>query len=254
MIPYLRPAVASLGLALPLALAGCQTTGSGAGGELAGVLGGVLGEMGTESGAGELTAAEVEAGLRQALSVGTERVAAELGRTDGYFGDPQIRIPLPGRLGELQRTLDGIGLAGPLNDLQLRLNRAAEDAVPQARTLVLDAVASITLDDALAILNGGDTAATDFLRTRTETGLRAALTPHMRSALDGSGAYAALDSVARHNGLGGLSASLRDDITQSAVNYGLDGLFVYIAAEEKRIREEPVARTTELLRKVFGSR
>lgn len=177
----------------------------------------------------------------------------DLGQVDGYFGDPQIRIPLPGELGELQNALQRVGLSAPLDDLQLRLNRGAEAAVPQARTLVINAVQSITLEDAVGILNGGDTAATDFLRGKTETGLRQALTPHIQGALESAGAYTALDSVAQRNGLGGLSASLRDDLTTSAVNYGLDGLFLYVAAEEKRIREEPVARTSELLRKVFGA-
>lgn len=254
MMPKLRRVTASLALAATLTLSGCETTDTGAGGDLAGVLGGVLEEIGQGGAAGALTTAEIEAGLREALTVGTERVASQLGRVDGYFGDPEIRIPLPGRLGDLQDTLSGIGLSAPLDDLQLRLNRAAEDAVPQAKTLVVDAVSSITLEDALGILNGGDTAATDFLRERTETGLRNALTPHMRSALEGSGAYTALDNVATRNGLGALSTSLRDDITTSAVNFGLDGLFLYVAAEEKRIREDPLARTTEILRKVFGAR
>ena len=254
MIPHARRLGASLALATTLTLSGCQTTETGGSGDLAGVIGGVLGEIGQGGAGSALTTAEIEAGLREALTVGTERVASQLGRVDGYFGDPEIRIPLPGRLGDLQDTLSDVGLSAPLDDLQLRLNRAAEDAVPQARTLVIDAVSSITLEDALGILNGGDTAATDFLRQRTEAGLRDALTPHMRSALEGSGAYTALDNVATRNGLGVFTTSLRDDITMSAVNFGLDGLFLYVAAEEKRIREDPVARTTELLRKVFGAR
>ncbi|MEL6664354.1 MAG: DUF4197 domain-containing protein, partial [Pseudomonadota bacterium] len=204
-------------------------------------------------GAAGLSQYEIEAGLREALTIGTERVAADLGQVDGYFGDPQIRIPLPGRLGDIQNSLQRVGLSAPLDDLQLRLNRGAEAAVPQAKSLVISAVQSITLEDALGILQGGDTAATDFLRSKTESGLRDALTPHIESALQSSGAYTALDGVAQNNGLGALSASLRDDLTTSAVNYGLDGLFLYVAAEEKRIREEPVARTTELLRKVFGA-
>ncbi|MEM1104922.1 MAG: DUF4197 domain-containing protein [Pseudomonadota bacterium] len=235
------------------ALPACQTTGTSGSGDLAGVLGGVLGELGTTGGASALSQAEIEAGLREALTVGTERVAADLGQVDGYFGDPEIRIPLPGRLGELQSGLSRVGLSAPLDDLQLRLNRGAEAAVPQAKSLVISAVSSITLEDALGILRGGDTAATEFLRSRTETDLRAALTPHIRSGLQSAGAYAALDDVAARNGLSGLTASLSDDLTASAVNFGLDGLFLYVAAEETRIRENPVARTSELLQKVFGA-
>lgn len=252
MLSRFKPVLAAFAMGGALALTGCQTDG-GPNGDLAGVIGGVLGELGEPGAAGGLTQFEIEAGLREALTVGTERVASELGQTDGYFGDTRIRIPLPGDLGELQRGLSRVGLSGPLDDLQLRLNRGAEAAVPQAKALVISAVQSITIEDALNILNGGDTAATDFLRSRTETGLREALTPYLRDALQSSGAYTALDNVAARNGLGALSTSLQEDITTSAVNYGLDGLFLYVADEEQRIREEPVARTTELLRKVFGA-
>lgn len=247
----LKLAFSAVAIAGTLSLTGCQTTGSS--GDLAGVVGGVLGQMG-QPGAGQgLTGAEIDAGLREALTIGTQRVAADLGQVDGYFGDPQIRIPLPGTLGDLQEQLSRVGLSAPLDELQLRLNRGAEAAVPEARDLVIAAVRSITIEDALNILNGGESAATDFLRARTEAELRTALTPHIRTALEQSGAYSALDSVASRNGLGALSASLRDDLTTSAVNFGLNGLFHYLEEEEARIRRDPVARTTELLRRVFGA-
>lgn len=255
MFHTLKSAGAALALALAgaLSLTGCQTTGSSGSGDLAGVVGGVLGQLG-QTGAGQgLTGAEIEAGLREALTVGTQRVAADLGQVDGYFGDPQIRIPLPGRLGDLQNQLSRVGLSAPLDDLQLRLNRGAEAAVPEARDLVMAAVRSITIQDALDILNGGDAAATQFLRSRTEDSLRTALTPHIRNGLEQSGAYNALDQVASRNGLGALSSGLRDDLTTSAVNFGLDGLFLYLEQEEARIRRDPVARSTELLRRVFGA-
>ncbi|NBC20282.1 MAG: DUF4197 family protein [Alphaproteobacteria bacterium] len=247
----LRHALAGLAGAGALLLTGCQTTGTS--GDLETVLGEVLGpQEGTAAGP-DLSAYEVEAGLREALTVGTRRVADQLGRQDGYFGDPEIRIPLPGQLGKLQSNLSRVGLSQPLDDLQLRLNRAAEAAVPQARELVIDAVSTITLEDAVAILNGPDTAATEYLRSRTEADLRAALTPYMDEALRESGAFAQLDTIARNNGLGVLAADLGDDLTRRAVNYGLDGLFLYVAREEERIRENPVARTTDILRKVFGA-
>lgn len=251
MSTMFRNALAGMGAAGALLVSGCQTTGTS--GDLGAVLGEVLGTTGGSGTSGALSSFEIEAGLREALTVGTQRVADQLGRTDGYFGDPEIRIPLPGQLGELQSTLSRIGLSQPLDDLQLKLNRAAEAAVPQAKALVIDAVSSITLEDAVGILNGGETAATDFLRSKTETGLRSALTPYMRQALETSGAFTTLDSIARSNGLGGLTSDLSNDLTSRAVNYGLDGLFLYVAREEERIRENPVARTTELLRKVFGA-
>ncbi len=239
--------------ALVLLAGGCAETGTSGGGDFGTVLGGVLGQIGQEQGSGALTSFEINAGLKQALEIGANNVAGRIGVTDGYFGDAQIRIPLPGRLGELQSQLSQIGLSGPLDDLQLRMNRAAEASVPQAKKLIVSAVTSMTIDDALGILRGGDTAATDFLRARTETGLRETFTPYVESALQGSGAYQAFDGLTAQYGLGGIAGNLKNDLTVYAVNLGLDGMFFYIAAEEKKIRENPVARTTDLLRKVFGA-
>jgi hypothetical protein len=240
-------------LALCLVPAGCE---SGASGDFGQVLGEVLGEIGSgDTSGGELTVFEIDAGLRQALEIGTERVASQIGVTDGYWKDSQIQIPLPGRLGSVQNELSKLGLSGPLDDLQLRMNRAAEDAVPAGKTIVIDAVKSITIDDAVGILRGGDSAATDFLRGRTEENLRGLFTPYVESALEGSGAYRTLDSVVSSQPLLAVAAvDYKSDLTTHAVQFGLDGLFTYLAVEEKKIRDNPVARTTELLRKVFGAR
>ncbi len=240
-------------LALCVLPAGCE---SGSGGEFGQVLGEVLGGIdGTGTTGGELTAFEIDAGLRQALEIGADRVASQIGVVDGYWQDPQIKIPLPGRLGQVQNQLSQIGLSGPLDDLQLRMNRAAEDAVPVGKRIVVDAVKSITIEDALGILRGGDSAATDFLRGRTEDSLRQTFTPYVENALDSSGAYRMLDSVTSSQPLLAVAAvDYKSDLTTHAVQFGLDGLFTYLAVEEKKIRDNPVARTTELLRKVFGSR
>lgn len=238
-------------LALSVLPAGCETGSSGDFGQ---VLGEVLGGIeGAQSPGDELTLFEIDAGLRQALEIGTDRVASQIGVVDGYWKDPQIRISLPGRLGQVQEQLSQVGLSGPLDDLQLRMNRAAEDAVPAGKAIVIDAVKSITIEDALGILRGGDTAATDFLRGRTEDNLRQTFKPYVETALDSSGAYRALDSVTSSQPLLAIAATdYKSDLTTYAVQFGLDGLFSYLAVEEKKIRENPVARTTELLRRVFG--
>lgn len=198
--------------------------------------------------------AEIDAGLRQALTLGTERVAVRIGQENGYFADPQIKIPLPGTLGDLQDQFQGVPyISTLLNDLELRMNRAAESAVPAAKQIVVQAVTSITLEDAVGILRGGDTAATDFLRAKTEDNLRSAFTPYVKQALSESGAFRTLQNVADAPGVSMIMGDYRDDLTTHAVNLGLDGIFFYVAQEEQRIRENPVARTTELLRKVFGS-
>ncbi|MEO1029110.1 MAG: DUF4197 domain-containing protein [Pseudomonadota bacterium] len=213
-------------------------------------LGGVLGTIGSEA---PLTSAEIDAGLRQALELGTNSVTSRLGQDGGFFNDTNIRIPLPGRLATLQAELGKVGLSGPLDDVQTRMNASASAAMPEARRLVVNAIQSMTLEDALGILRGGDTAATDFLRGRTEDSLRSAFSPFVNQALAESGTFQALDSIGDRYALGAVTSDVRSDLTSHAVNLGLDGLFFYVAAEEKKIREEPVARTTELLRRVFGS-
>ncbi len=132
------------------------------------------------------------------------------------------------------------------------MNHAAEDAAPYAADLVVDAVSSITMGDALEILNGGDTAATNYLRGRTEADLIVLVEPYMRSALEDSGALTMVDSVAGRYGLQSLSGDLRDQLIDHAVERGLDGLFFYLAKEEQEIRSNPVKRSTDLLRRVFG--
>ncbi len=241
------------GLALTLVPASCE---SGAAGDFGAVLGEVLSQpIGSETGNQQgLTTLEIDAALRQALEIGTDRVAGQIGVTDGFWKDPQIQIPLPGRLGQVQNQLANVGLSAPLDDLQLRMNRAAEQAVPAGKTIVIDAIQSITIEDAVGLLQGGDTAATDFLRGRTETGLRNLFKPYVEDALTSSGAYQALDSVVTSNQFLAIAANdYKSDLTNHAVQLGLDGLFGYLAVEEQKIRENPVARTTDLLRKVFGS-
>lgn len=241
-------------LAFCLIPAACE---SGSGGDFGAVLGDVLqtvgnGEAGTQDG---LSSFEIDAGLRQALEIGADRVAAQIGVTDGFWKDPKIQIPLPGRLGQVQEQLAPLGLSGPLDDLQLRMNRAAEQAVPAGKRIVVDAVKSITIDDAIGLLRGGDTAATDFLRRKTETGLRNTFTPYVENALASSGAYQTLDrATASVPMLAASAGDYKSNLTNHAVQFGLDGLFDYLAVEEKKIRENPVARTTDLLKKVFGSR
>ena len=134
------------------------------------------------------------------------------------------------------------------------MNRAAESAVPEGKALVLGAVRQITIEDAVQILNGGDTAATDFLRGKTEAQLRVAFTPYVRNSLAKAGAFTSLEQVASSYGVGGVTSKLQADLTDHAVGLGLDGMFYYVAQEEKKIRENPLARTTDLLRRVFGNR
>jgi hypothetical protein len=192
--------------------------------------------------------------LRAALVLGAAAAVTQVGRADGYWGDNTIRIPLPGALGQLQKTLKPLGLSQSLDDLQLRLNRGAEAAAPKAKSLLTDAIKAMTIEDVAGVLRGGDTAATDYLRGKTYDPLKTAFTPPVATALSGAGAFTMLDKVAAANNLQGvLGEKPRDSLTSFAVGKALDGLFHYVAKEEVSIRKEPVKRTTTLLRRVFGA-
>lgn len=199
-----------------------------------------------------LTQSEAQAGLKEALIVGARAVGQQLSAENGYFKDGNIHIPLPGRLEEVQKQLSKFGLSGQLDDLELRMNRAAEAAAPQAADLVVSAVQSLTIEDAIALVQGGDTAATDLLRSKTEPDLMGLLRPYVEDTLQDAGALSMIDQVSEEYGVGQLGANARTQLIDHAVSEALDGLFFYLAREEQSIRNNPVERSTDLLRRVFG--
>jgi len=191
--------------------------------------------------------------IRQALLLGAEIVTTRLGRRDGFWGDARVRIPLPRTLAAAQRSLRPVGLAGPLDDLELRINRGAAQAMPQAYGLFQRTIQSITITDALSILRGGDTAATAFLRSRTEADLASALRPILDNTLQDAGAFTALDAALRATPLAGTGQTVRGQVIDFSVTRALDAAFSLIADEERAIRADPLRRTTRLLRRVFGA-
>lgn len=199
------------------------------------------------------TQLEADQGMRQALTNGAIAAVTRLGRTDGYFKDLKVQIPLPTALHRVQETLRPIGLSGPLDDLQLRMNRGAEQAAPKARDLFVSVIRDFTIEDAMTILRGGDDSATRFLRAKTETGLKKAFQPIITSALRDAGALSAFERVATRYVSRAEARSARDSLTAFAVGKAMDGLFYYIAEEERAIRRDPVRRTSAILRKVFGA-
>ena len=201
---------------------------------------------------GDLTKGDVTAGLKEALSVAGGLATRRLSAVNGYMGDPAVRIPLPGVLGQAHKRLSPFGMAGPLDDLQRRVNLAAEATAPAAGKMVADAVKSITFDDAMTILRGGDTAATILLRQKTEVSLRQAIRPHFMQALQSAGALSALDAAVAKYGAGILKTDTKTWLAEEATIGALRGLFYYLAREEQAIRRDPVKRTSDLLRKVFG--
>src|SRR5262245_1428850 len=199
-----------------------------------------------------LSKGDVTSGLKEALTVASNLAGNRLALKDGFLGDPVVRIPLPGVLGDAQKRLQPFGMSGPLDDLQMKVNRAAESAIPTAKNLVIDAVKSMTFEDAMGVLRGGDTAATDFLRKKTEGNLRKAFRPYFDTALKTSGALTAVDSVVAKYGAGMVKTDAKTWLAENATTGALNGLFYYVAREEQAIRRDPLKRTTAILRKVFG--
>lgn len=205
------------------------------------------------TGSGALDEATVADGLRQALAIGTERATAELSAQGGFDSNPALRLVLPEQLDPLVDTARNIGLGGWVDSLEDTMNRAAEAAAGEALPVFADAIREMTIADAFEILRGTDDAATRYFREKTAATLEARFTPVVTMAMEEVGLYAQYQKlVGRYEVLPfskPMPPSLEGYVTQKT----LDGLFSVLAAEEARIRDDPAARTTELLRKVFGS-
>lgn len=214
--------------------------------ESVGTLGGGDGESG-------LTDREIGDGLREALRVGTERVVGQVGAADGFNLDPEIHIPLPGALKDVQKVLRGIGMSGLADDLELRLNRAAEAAAPEAKELFFQAIGEMTLDDVQRIYQGPEDAATRYFQERMSPALAERMAPVVDAALAEVGAVRSYDAMMTQYDTIPFVPDAKADLTDYTVGQAMDGLFYYVAKEEAAIRRNPAARTTELLRKVFGA-
>jgi hypothetical protein len=222
----------------------------------------------TGSGSGSaLTSAEIVAGLKEALSVGTDSAVSRVAKTNGYFLDELIRITLPPEAKTITDNLTKLpGGEKLVNDVILRINRAAEDAAKEAGSIFLGSIKTLTIQDGLSILKGGETAATDYLRTTTSSRLFDLYQPRIKASIDKKiiGNLSTSDSwnkltgewnkvansvIGQVAGLKPVHVKLDEYLTQKA----LDGLFLKISEQERMIRTDPVARVTGLLKKVFGA-
>ncbi len=200
-----------------------------------------------------LTEAEVAAALRDALARGATLGAAYAARENGYFGNPRLRIEFPPDAERAAATLRKIGFGDQVDRFERQLNRAAERAAIRAKPIFITAITSMSIDDAFEILRGPPDAATRYLRRETGRELRDAFGPIVRDALDETRATRYYAEIAEtYNDLP-LTPDIDADLAGYATERAIDGLFVLIAAEEARIRADPAARTTKLLRRVFGS-
>jgi len=200
-----------------------------------------------------LTRAEVVQGLKDALARGISRGTAVAGAKNGYLGNPRLRIPFPEEVGQVEQALRKIGLGDEVERFERQLNRSAEKAASRAKPVFIKAITSMTIRDAFEILNGEPDAATRYLQRTTGAELRAEFQPIISDKLKETSATRYYgDIVKRYNRLP-LVKKVDPDLDAYATDKAIEGLFLLIAEEEANIRANPRARTTQLLRRVFGS-
>lgn len=201
----------------------------------------------------KLTPAEMNSGLKEALTKGAEVAVAQLGKENGFWSDPKLRIPLPDNLKKVSMLMKTLGMGKQVDALELGMNRAAEAAVPEAKTLLVGAVKSMSLDDAKGILTGANTAATDFFRKKTEGKLTDKFLPIVKGTTDKVGLAHTYNTfagaAARFGAIKGDQASIETYVTKQ----GLDRLYKVIAEKEKAFRANPLQSGSELIKKVFGA-
>lgn len=214
---------------------------------------GVLGNNNSSKTVSRLNSSEISAGLREALSLGTKKVVGQLGTTDGFTLDPKIHIPLPGALARVDSALSTAGFGSLTEDLELRLNRAAEAATPKAKDLFISAIRDMTIEDAKGILTGPENAATEYLKKTMGSSLAKEMEPIVQNALSSAGAIKAYDSVMGQYSEIPFMPDAKANLKAYVVEKAMDGIFYYVSQEEAAIRNNPVARTTDILKRVFGN-
>lgn len=210
--------------------------------------------LGEQQGA-DLSSDKIVNGLKEALEVGTKKAVEKVSQEGGYLNNPQIRIPLPPRVQQAAGLMRQLGLNKMADDFEQSINLAAEKAAPQATSIMIDAIKKMTIDDARNILNGENDAATRFFEDKTRNKLAGLFEPIIDSSLNEVGAtryYNQLDD--KVSSLPVVGQDLNMDLPDYVTAQALDGLFVMIAEEEQKIRNNPAARTSEILQQVFGSK
>ncbi|MBI4529550.1 MAG: DUF4197 domain-containing protein [Deltaproteobacteria bacterium] len=208
------------------------------------------GGPGQKSGLSEV---KIGSGLKEALQIGTENAVSITGQTDGYFLNKAIKILMPDRLRTFEKGLRAVGYGPQIDEFILSMNRAAEAAAPHAKQIFWDAIAEMTFDDARKILGGGDTAATDYFKRKTTDKLTALFRPVVERTMNEYNVTRQYkELVGRYQAIPFVSESDILDIDSYVVGKSLDGLFFVVGQEEKKIRTNPAARVTDLLKDVFG--
>jgi hypothetical protein len=217
----------------------------------AGMFDSIMKEVGRTQGNGP-DDSTTASGLKEALSISTERAVEAVSKENGYFGNEMIKILMPEKIQKVGDVLSKVGFDKEVDAFVLSMNRAAEKAAPKAAGYFGDAIKEMTFEDAKKILNGGDTAATEFFREKTHDKLYDAFKPEISSSLDEVGATRSYkDMMTRYESLP-LMSSQSLDLDHYVTDEALDGLFYMVGQEEKKIRTDPAARATDLLKQVFG--
>lgn len=197
---------------------------------------------------------KITAGLKEALRISTGKAVASTGRPDGFLKNEAIKILLPPKLQTAGRTMRMIGMGAQVDSLEVGMNRAAEQAAPQAKQIFLNALTRMTFSDARGILTGGDTAATEYFKRQSTQELTTAFAPIVHQAMLKVGVVKQYNQLMRNSVASRFSSSRNLNLDDYVVGKALDGLFYELAQEEKRIRKDPAAQTTALLKEVFGGR
>jgi hypothetical protein len=201
---------------------------------------------------GALDESTVASGLREALEIGTTRASGQLSAPGGFGDDPALRLRIPEEAAPMVKTLRAIGLGSKVDEVEDAMNRAAEAAAAEAVPVFAGAIQAMTIQDAFGILRGPDDAATRYFREKTSTPLRERFSPVVRESIEKVGLYRMYKDIKRRYDAIPLVKPVAPELEDYVTDRTLDGLFQVLATEEAKIREDPAARTTALLRKVFA--
>jgi hypothetical protein len=207
-----------------------------------------------KQGTGKLTEKDAADGIREALVKGTGDAVKVVSNIDGYFKNPEIKIPFPEDAKVVETKLRAVGLGKKVDEVVLSINRAAEDAAKEATPIFVSAIKSMTVKDAVNIVKGKDDAATSYLKQTSSTELTTKFQPIIKTSLDKVQATKYWEDLIKTYNKLPLVKKMNPDLTAYVTQKAIDGLFVMVAKEELKIRKDPAARTSELLRKVFGTK
>ncbi len=197
---------------------------------------------------------ELTAAFKQALTIGTNEVVSQLGVKNGFNLDPKVRIPLPDNLKRVQTALNTVGLSSLMDDLELRLNCAAEIATPEAKALFINSIQQMTFNDVVDIYKGPNDSATRYFKRTMSAPLSERITPIVNRAITQAGVVQAYNNVMTQYAAIPFMPDVKADLTNYVVDRGIDGIFYYLAEQETAIRQDPVRQTTDLLKRVFGQK